>query len=81
LGVQPDNVFFEATRAEKIGRIRTLGCTHFIDDLTEVFAEKSFPKHIRKFLFTPNHPKRVHAMLVDVHACRSWAELQSLLFP
>ena len=78
LGVQPDDVFFESTRAEKIGRIRTLGCTHFIDDLTEVFAEESFPKEIRKFLFVPHGAT---STLANVHSCESWAELHSLFFP
>ena len=33
MAVDQDDVFFEATRAEKMRRIATLGCTHFIDDL------------------------------------------------
>ena len=81
LGVRPEDVFFETTRAKKIERIRTLGCTHFIDDLPEVFAAKSFPKEIRKFLFTPHSPQGVQSVLADVHPCRSWAEIHSLFFP
>jgi len=78
LGVQQDDVFFESTRAEKIGRIRTLGCTHFIDDLTEVFAEESFPKEIRKFLFVPHGATFT---LADVHPCGSWAEVTLSVLP
>jgi hypothetical protein len=48
----PDHVFFEPTRIKKIERIHKLGCTHFIDDLEEVFLESSFPKNIDKILFT-----------------------------
>jgi hypothetical protein len=81
LGLQPADVFFESTRAEKIERIRTLGCTHFIDDLTEVFGEESFPKKIRKFLFAPHSPLGTNSVLADVHPCRSWTELHSLFFP
>lgn len=80
-GMRPHDVFFESTRAEKIGRISSLGCTHFIDDLTEVFAEESFPKETRKFLFAPHSTQGVHSTLADVHHCRSWAELRSLFFP
>ena len=32
-------------------RIRALGCTHFIDDLEEVFLEPSFPSDVHKILF------------------------------
>ncbi len=44
-------VHFEATREEKIGRIRALACTHFIDDLSEVFLEPTFPTEVQAFLF------------------------------
>ena len=47
------NVFFEATRQEKIDRIKSLECTHFIDDLQEVFDEKSFPLLVSNYLFNP----------------------------
>jgi len=53
-GLSPDDVFFESTRSGKIERIRALGCTHFIDDLAEVFAERSFPRDVAKLLFAPH---------------------------
>jgi hypothetical protein len=52
LGFSRDQVFFEGTRDAKIARIKALGCTHFIDDLEEVFLEPSFPKDVRQFLFS-----------------------------
>lgn len=42
-----DQVFFEPSRAAKLNRIRVLGCSHFIDDLREVFSEPSFPMKIK----------------------------------
>jgi len=54
LGLSLSDVFFESTRAEKIERIRSLGCSHFIDDLWEVFAENLFPKTTQKLLFAPH---------------------------
>ena len=51
LGFSRDQVFFETTRGEKIARIASLGCTHFIDDLEEVFLEPSVPSGVRTFLF------------------------------
>jgi hypothetical protein len=37
-------VYFESTRAKKVARIHALECTHFIDDLEEVFNERAFPE-------------------------------------
>ena len=50
-GLSKDQIFFESTRQEKINRIKTLGCTHFIDDLEETFREADFPKDIEKILY------------------------------
>ena len=60
LGFSEDQVFFEGTRDAKIERIRTLGCTHFIDDLEEVFLEASFPPDVEKFLFDSWPPLHEH---------------------
>ncbi len=65
-------VFVETTRAEKLERIRALGCTHFIDDLAEVFAEEAFPRETVKLLFAPHGAKAPP----DVRAFRTWGELQ-----
>ena len=46
-----DQVFFEPTRQAKIERIAALGCSHFIDDLEEVFAEPGFPPSVEAILF------------------------------
>ena len=51
--LQEKDIYFEATREEKIQRIITLGCNFFVDDLEEVFNEKNFPVEIKKFLFDP----------------------------
>ncbi len=47
------NVYFESTRADKIARIEQVGCSHFIDDLEEVFLEPSFPCGVQKILYAP----------------------------
>jgi len=52
-GVGRDRIFFEGTREEKIARIRTLGVTHFVDDLEETFLEASFPAGVAKILISP----------------------------
>jgi len=76
-GLSPDDVFFESTRREKIGRIRALGCTHFIDDLAEVFAERSFPREIARFLFAP-HGANVASDEIKVF--RTWRDLDEFFF-
>ena len=52
-GLAPQQVYFESTRSDKAARIATLACTHFIDDLAEVFEEPLFPLNARKILFQP----------------------------
>lgn len=52
-GLKPESVFFEPTRKEKVARIEALGCSHFIDDLIEVFNEPDFPDGVEKLLFHP----------------------------
>jgi hypothetical protein len=53
LMIPVENVFFETTRQEKINRINSINCTHFVDDLQEVFDEESFPISVSKYLFDP----------------------------
>lgn len=76
-GLSPADVFFESTRLEKIERIRSLGCTHFIDDLTEVFVESSFPRDIAKLLFAPHGAKTSGQ---DFEVFKTWRELDAFFF-
>jgi hypothetical protein len=76
-GLSREHVFFESTRFEKVERIAALGCTHFIDDLPEVFEEKNFPRQTERFLFSPHErasfPERTRV-------ASSWAELERHFF-
>lgn len=47
------DVHFESTRGAKVRRIAALGCTHFVDDLVEVFEEPEFPGGVERLLFGP----------------------------
>lgn len=76
-GVPADQVFFEDTRAAKIERIKALGCTHFIDDLEEVFREPSFPDHVSRHLILFDAPVLPAG---PFRARRSWAEIADDLF-
>lgn len=53
LGLTREQVYFEPTRQAKVARISALGCSHFIDDLPEVFQEPGFPSDAEAILFAP----------------------------
>jgi hypothetical protein len=50
--VPESNVYFESTRNDKIERIISLRCTHFIDDLEEVFNDPAFPTGVKRLLLS-----------------------------
>lgn len=77
LGLSPADVVFESTRAEKIERIRQLGCTHFIDDLEETFLEPTFPPHVEKILFAPAGAR---ALPPGVRRVSNWQEMDAYFF-
>jgi len=80
-GVPRNRVFFEDTRAAKCRRIASERCTHFIDDLEEVFLDPSYPRHVAGYLFAPSGcgkaagPYRLHhhwsSMADDILASRA----------
>jgi hypothetical protein len=51
IGLKRENAFFELTKAEKLQRIGSCNCTHFIDDLPEILSEHAFPPETMKILF------------------------------
>lgn len=76
-----ENVFFESSREEKVKKIRDLACTHFVDDLIEVFSENMFPKKIKKFLFSPNgrnYELNLSGMKIERYL--TWMEIENALF-
>jgi hypothetical protein len=73
-GAPVRQVFFEDTRTAKLARIAALGCTHFIDDLEEVFADPEFPAGVKRILFAPDGNP-----CCDV-VCVSWAEIAAAIF-
>lgn len=70
LGLSRQDVFFESTREDKVRRIRDLACTHFIDDLREVFEEPLFPSETKKILFRPNPSGLDHSLALTVASWR-----------
>lgn len=69
--VAESNVYFENTRIEKIDRIISIGCTHFIDDLEEVFDDPTFPQSVERFLLSstatsPGVPYRAYPSFEEI---------------
>jgi hypothetical protein len=77
LGLAPAHVFFEATRADKIARIKSLECSHFVDDLEEVFLEPEFPRGIERYLLSRGARELPHGPFL---ARRSWSEIRNAIF-
>ena len=76
-GLTQKSVYFRSTREEKVTCISELGCTHFIDDLEEVFAEPRFPNTTMKYLLSASSPgKRADGL----KPYRTWAEISDDIF-
>ena len=76
LGFSADQGFFESTRRDKVGRVKQLGCTHFIDDLEETFLEESFPRGVNRMLYSP-HAK--NSLVPDAKIFRTGRRYNSTL--
>jgi hypothetical protein len=67
-------VFFESTRTAKVNCIRAAGCSLFIDDLVEVFADSAFPEETRPILFADTGEVRGGTR------CATWAQVAAAVF-
>lgn len=76
-GISLADVYFESSRREKIKRVSTLRCTHFIDDLMETFEESNFPDGIRKILYTN---RKVGSASNHLTMSGNWYEIADYLF-
>ena len=76
LTLSKEHVFFESTREDKVRRIRDLACTHFIDDLPEVFGEPLFPDNVQKIWFCPAGASKKDT---EIPVVGSWRELTNKL--
>ena len=79
LGLSEDRVYFEHTRNDKVLRIKTLGCTHFIDDLPEVFLEKAFPDNTVQVLFSSG-PTNCEGTLDGIKYFGHWNDIYDYFF-
>ena len=76
-GISPKAVYFESSRYEKVQRISDLGCTHFIDDLQEVFDEPGFPSEVEKILYQSNGV--LARAPQDIRTAFDWGSIGSLI--
>ena len=75
--LKEEDVYFVNSRQEKSYCIRDIGCTHFIDDLEEVFDDPSFPSGVTKILFGPEHNI---TNPTDINCAYTWSEVLDLIF-
>ena len=68
------NVYFELTKENKIKKIETLGCTHFIDDLPEIL--QMINPNIKRVLYDPldNYSQKT-----DFIHLRNWSDLNKMI--
>ena len=77
IGMVSQQVYFGLTKEDKLDRIASVGCTHFIDDLPEFFDELTFPAHVERILFDPNNscPERL-----PFKCATSWQEIEEIIW-
>lgn len=71
------DIFFEPTREAKCRRISELGCSHFIDDLEEVFREPEFPSGVERFLLRRGRNPAPHGPFT---AFTDWPAITNAVF-
>ena len=76
-GITAGEVYFESTRADKLARIASLGCTHFIDDLEEVLIDPAFPPRVTRILFSDTEIALRPAPYI---VCPTWRDIEEQIF-
>ncbi|MEB3826900.1 phosphotransferase [Phormidium sp. CCY1219] len=74
--ITESNIFFESTRKDKIDRIKSLQCTHFIDDLPIVLTDSGFP-NIQKLWFNPSARSLTEQ---SINEFQSWRQITNYLY-
>jgi hypothetical protein len=77
LGLATSQVFFEATREDKLKRIAAQSCTHFIDDLEDVLREPAFPAGVERILYDPDGKAGTSG---PYHVCHNWHDIGDAIF-
>jgi hypothetical protein len=73
--VEPEAVYFELTKEEKLARITELKCSLYFDDLPEILLAPEFPHDTEPFLFDPEgHHPNTHLSRI-----RSWQQFHKMV--
>ena len=74
INIPRENVYFESNKENKIKKIETLGCTHFIDDLPEIL--QMINPNIKRVLYDPldNYSQKT-----DFIHLRNWSDLNKMI--
>ncbi len=75
LGIEPGDVVFTETLAEKLAEIGRRGFAAFVDDLPEVLAHPDFPAGVERILYA----RWGEAALPGVHAFPTWDAIRGHL--
>lgn len=73
-----EEIFFELTKEAKLARIKTSGCTDFIDDLCEILSDPAFPSGVRRYHFDPAAPE---SETTPFDGLGDWPRLTNLVLP
>ena len=74
LSLTENDIFFELTKESKVARIKSLGCSHFIDDLPEIL--KMIDSKINKIFY---NPYRLNVEDRNLNNLFSWNDLQQII--
>lgn len=77
LNLPINKVYFENTREDKIKTIKSLNCTHFVDDLEEVLCHSQFPKNVKKILLSGCNNNLDNQEIVMK---KNWNEIEKYVF-
>jgi hypothetical protein len=72
--VEPEQVFFELTKEEKIARITQCQCDYYIDDLPEILSMSGFPENAGRILFDPENNHESEEVGTRL---KSWQEIRT----
>ena len=66
-----NQIHFEPTKENKIRKILSLGCTHYVDDLPEIID--MLPKSVKSLLYSPGNASTLSSDTTLNH----WSDLSS----
>jgi hypothetical protein len=72
--IEPDQIFFEVTKKDKVARIAQCECDFYIDDLPEILLMHEFPQKTERILFDPDNKHSAENMSAKL---KSWQEIRN----